>query len=497
MRSKAERPVWINERTAPGQVTLDGKTYTIGKHDYPCDEAAERDVIGSLLVAGEIGKGNETLMRIPFLHYDDFFFLRHAYIFRAMERLYLREHQIDLATVASELEHQEKDGQTYLARVGGAEYLVELTSVLAQNYETYAEMVVLRAIDRAMIALGDVIADIGRNRRMEMREKLVELQRTVQNLTIRANFLENRNTTNSYDALAAHAEQFNRELQEDDFQPGISTGFVSLDKVTLGWRKSRLYIFAAPSGWGKTALLLSSALKALKNGQRVLYISLEMSLPEILDRFICIQGSVNGSHLIERKLTPDEVGRVRQAMQEIREMRESKNFMIACMRRPTLAELRAKVAEFHPFPGIDVVFVDYVIANTFSDPTNAEEFAFVTAIYSELESIKRDFDIPVVAATQMNSKWERRKGRRPEMGDLYYGKAGQFAADVIAFIYQEALASDDPETKDAEIILRKNRSGPMNRDVTIELKWEPEFTRFSDGPNPAPNAPRQIDLGEL
>jgi len=484
-RSKVQRPVWINEKTQPGLVVLDGKTYQIGKHEYPFDEAAERNTLGSLLVAGEIGKANESLMRIPFLHYDDFYFLRHAYIFRAMERLYLREHQIDLSTVIAELARQQtKEGSTLLDVIGGELYLSQLTTIVAANIETYAQIVVLRAVDRAMIALGDIIADLGRNQRMEMPDKVVQLQATVQNLTIRASTLTSRDTHLLYDALDAHIEQFKRELVDDKFEPGIPTGFKSLDKVILGWRRSKLYIFAAPSGWGKTALFLCAALNALRAGKRVLYISLEMPVREMLDRLICIQGKVDSGRFAERKLEPNEIQRVYTASEEIQAFRESRNFVIARMKRPTLPELRAKIAEFHPLPGVDIVFVDYAIANKFSGGErfggDAGEFAFVSSIYGELEAIKEDFDIPLVVATQMNSRWQKRKNKRPEMGDLYYGKAGEFAADVIAFIYHEQYVSDDPENLNAELIFRKNRSGRMARDVTAELNWQPEYTLFSD-----------------
>jgi replicative DNA helicase len=277
------------------------------------------------------------------------------------------------------------------------------------------------------------------------------------------------------------------DLANPDYSPGIPTGFAPLDKMIGGWRKNQLYIFAAPPGWGKSAFLLCASLNALKQGRRVLFISLEMPVPDLIERLICIQARVDSARLRQRRaLAADELERIRLASTTLANYEQSQTFIIARLKRPTMTQIRAKIEEYQFNPGFDLIALDYAYVNKIADDERlaGDENAQMAYIYSELEAIKEDYDAPFLTATQMNQKWDSRKGKRPGETDLMHGSVGRYAADVIGYIYHKALARPDDRTLDrtvAEIIFRKNRYG--SRTGICYLRWEETYTRFSDSIN--------------
>lgn len=486
-RPKAQRPLWINDRAVTqGFLELDGKRYGIQKEQYPHNPQAEEHVLGCILVAGETGRSREAMQKIGFLKFDAFFSWANGWIFRIMERLYQAGDAVDVTTVSTMLARLPKGQRTYLDEVGGEAYLLRLANATAVNIETYARMVATDALRRTMKFSAREQAKLA-DKPIEMDTLLVDLHRTIQDLQRRYYSITDTATHNLYDALEEHMRQAEADLANPDYEPGIPTGIDSLDKVITGWRKGLLYIFAAPSGWGKTAWFLSVALKALLAGRRVLFISTEMPERDILDRLLCIFAGVDTQHWGSRngsKLSAADLQRVRTAAQTIRDLQASKHFIIARMKRPTMRQIRAKIEDVYLDPGVDLVILDYASPNKISDDgeSGGDDFRLMSNIYTELESLKEDYEVPLVVGTQMNQKWDSRGKKRPGRTDLFYGSVGVFAADTIAYLYHPHKVDPDDEMADptlVELLFRKNRSGPNEEDVTVELHWEAQFTRFS------------------
>jgi replicative DNA helicase len=477
--NRAQKPLWINEKTQPGRIEIDGKIYNIGAYQYPQDEESEMNTLGCVLQAGEAGQGNNAFKRLSFMRYDDYYYMRHAIIYRAMVHVFARGDEIDLQSVKAELTAIKR-----LDTVGGEAYLIQLASRNAVNLESYARAVVRAALGRAIIVAGDVLKDMGGKVLATNLDDLINLlPRAIRDILVRLQTLSEQNTTSLYDALEVFGARLEDELNDDNFEPGIPSGFTNQDKVTLGWRKKKLYAFAAPSGWGKTALLLNWALAALLRGKRLLFITLEMPVEELIERIVAIKARVNYLRLQQRRLSKVERERVAQAMAELSQAITSKAFMIVHLKQPTMQRIETKLIELQFNPGYDLVFIDYIAANTLSGDDMqidaADEFRLTSHAYKELDRWKTDYDIPLIITTQMNGNWDKRKGKRPGPRDMYYGAAGYFAADVIGFLYHPSLAKGESPDGDAELIYRKNRSGPVGDDYTAMMTWEPEYLTFT------------------
>lgn len=480
-RANARKPVWINETSKPGPIQVDGQTYVIGAHQYPRNERAEQDVLSCILRLGDQGRGREALERIPDLHWDDFYFKANAAIFRGMERCYQSGQEIDLDRLVTLLQEVPKGGQSFLDFVGGERYLLALKNRSGMNLEDYALDVIRASLGRSAMFSADQLAEIGKRvNQMSLAEIRDAVPTATRDLTVRMHMVSEQNTYNLYDAIDDYRDTIRAELEEKK-QPAISTGFHSLDKVIIGWRKKKLYICAAPPGWGKTAFAICAALNLLKQGLRVLFVSLEMERDELLERMICVIGQIDYTAYQKREWTDEDVARFERSTETLKGYTTSKQFMMAIFEAPTLTQIQSKLTEIDLSTGFDLVIVDYVGPDTISGFRG--DFEAASAFYKALKGWKKHYDIPILAFAQMNQKWDARKGKLPGLTDLYYGSAGRAAADAIWYIHHESMVSEDPSTMDAQLLFRKNRAGRGGSNVVAYLGWEPTYqTFYSDAP---------------
>lgn len=487
IRGAAQRPQWIHEGNAQGLLKLDGKIYATSPQQVVAfNEEAERATLGSILSAGSIGKGKEAMEKVAFLRWNDYFFKRYAFIYRAMERLLLRNEAIDTLTVATELQTAKSSPQatmTLLEEIGGRASLEQLMLMSSTNFYTYGQLVAQTALRRASHVAADRIRAIGSDEKLSITEMVEQQQAALNDVALRCYQLTANDTYSLYDALDAYTQQVESDLEKDNYEPGVTTGMTYPDKYLLGWRKRKLYIIAGRPSMGKSALMLSNALKALEAGKRVLFITLEMELDELLSRIICNLAGINTYHLEKRQLNEYELKLFRETKERVKAMIAAKQFMIVVMRRPTLKQIRSKLTELQFNPGYDAVFIDYGGWNTITPAPElkGDRAAQAGAIFTDFKEMAKEYNIPIIAGCQLNRDCERRKNKRPIMSDLNESGIIEQVADVIIFLYRESMyMKHPPYPTRAELIIAKNRSGRGGRTTTVYATYQAEFTRFYD-----------------
>jgi replicative DNA helicase len=260
---------------------------------------------------------------------------------------------------------------------------------------------------------------------------------------------------------------------------GVSTGLVDVDMLTLGYQRKDLIIKAGRPSMGKTAVAMCiSQNVAFRQGGRVLVASLEMGWESLTDRVISCEAMVDSRKFRAGLLNHQEWDRVHEAQAAMHQG----NLLIYDKPAITPAELRSVVRRaLRQEDRLDLVVVDYIQLMT--GPRSENRNQEVTKISSALKTLAKEFDVPVVAISQLSRAPEGRSanGHRPMLSDLRESGAIEQDADLVVLMYREDYYPKADGTTQgegtAEFIVAKQRNGPTD---TVMLSFQREFTKFGN-----------------
>ncbi len=428
---------------------------------------AEQSVLGGLLL------DNAAFDRIAdVVTENDFYRHDHRLIWQHITRLISLTRPADVITVFESLQTSGKEDE-----VGGLAYLNTLAqnTPSAANIRRYAEIVRDRAVLRKLVTVADDISSQAFNPQgKETRQLLDEAESRIFQIAE-----EGARGSAGFQSLQPLLTQVVDRIDElyhregDSDITGVPTGFVDLDKMTSGMQGGDLIIVAGRPSMGKTAFSMNVGEHvAIEQGLPVAVFSMEMGATQLAMRMLGSVGLLDQHRLRTGKLDGDDWPRVTHAIQRMQEAQ----LYIDETPALTSMEVRARARRLARQCGkLGLIVIDYLqlMGASSAGENRATE---ISEISRSLKGLAKELDCPVMALSQLNRSLEQRPNKRPVMSDLRESGAIEQDADLILFIYRDEVYNPDtPDKGTAEIIVGKQRNGPIG---TVRLTFQGSSTRF-------------------
>ncbi|MFN8451792.1 MAG: replicative DNA helicase [Anaerolineae bacterium] len=429
----------------------------------PYSQEAEEAVLGAVLVNPEA-----FLSVASFLEAEDFYILRHAYIWEALERISERNDQIDFVTLQDELRAINR-----LNDIGGPAYLLHLinSTPTSVHAEVYGHLVERAATRRRLLVAADEIKALAMDEQLSIEKVTSDSESRLFHVTernIRRDLIPMRDAINNY------FERIEYLIQHPDEPLGLPTGFRDLDALLGGLQRSDLLIFAGRPGMGKSSFLLSVALNAARIGARILIFTMEMGHEQLVQRFLSMETGINSQKLRTGQLSQQEWSKFVESTGRL----GSFGIFIDDTPAMTPIQMRTKCRRIAHEYGLDLVIVDYMQLMNAGGGYENNRVQEISYISRSLKELARELNVPVFSAAQLSRAVEQRQDKRPQLSDLRESGSIEQDSDIVIFLYRDIIYNEATEFPNrADLIVAKHRNGPTG---VVSLHFEKSLTKFTD-----------------
>lgn len=456
---------------------------------------AEQAVLGTIIL------NNEYLNRVSeFLREEHFYEPAHQKIYTQIihniEKVNIVANQVTLK--------QFFESDQSIKAIGGALYLKTLLTSASMiiDIADYARLIQDLALKRELVMVGEEIV----NRAYKTDEK-ASAEEQIESAESRLfNLTENGSNKSDFRNISfSLKETLDKTIlarQRDSHISGVSTGLADLDKLLSGMQQSDLIILAGRPSMGKTALAINLAVNACKflnndvepqNKKAVGFFSLEMSADQLSARILSMEASINATKFRTGQLSEMEWEAIATRSAEISKM----PFFIDDTPALSISAIRTRTRRLVRKHNLSLLVIDYLQlikgSNSRASDGRVQEISEIT---QGLKAIAKEFNIPVMALSQLSRAVEQREDKRPQLSDLRESGSIEQDADVVAFIYRESYYHERKKPAESErdkfeewaqkmnelravseVIIAKQRNGPIG---SAHLYFDPEFTRFAN-----------------
>ena len=440
----------------------------------PHSREAEEAVLGAILINSE--KFYDVAQIISA---NDFYIHRCRWIWEAFAALLEKGQDIDVQTVANELE---KNGK--LTEAGGKLYLYSLASNTpsSMHAESYAKIIAEKSVRRQVLTAASQMQQYAYDESKSLDTILDNSEKAIFNVS-------EKRTRNEVQPIRSVVGTIYDEVRllarQDQDIVGVPTGFKDLDRLLGGMQKSDLIIVAGRPGMGKTGFLLSVLKNAALNyHMHVAMFSLEMSNEQLAIRLIAQQTGINSQKIRSGKLAEDELPMFIDALDVL----GTTTVFLDDTPAITPLQLRSKCRRLDLEHHLDLVIVDYLQLMS-TDSRNENRVQEVSYISRNLKILARELNVPVLTAAQLSRSVEQRSEKIPILSDLRESGSLEQDADVVMFLHNPN--TDDSKTIGLDgamkLVVAKHRNGPVG---DIDLVFVKKLARFE-------NAARISDSGGI
>ena len=427
---------------------------------------SEKALLGAILLEREAIHRVIDILK-PEMFYHD----AHQILFERLCQMVAKGQQIDLITVLQLLKDQGE-----LEKAGGDYYVTTLTNnvVSSSHILTHARIIIEKFLLREQIRIGAELQAKGYEEKADPFENQEQAEKKLHELASSVNQTDAKHIS----ALLANVfREIDSLRHREHFLTGITSGYQSIDKLTMGWQKSDLIILAARPAVGKTAFTLSLAVQAAVGDIPSAFFSLEMSGEQLIKRILASQSQMYLSTIKGARLSEEQMKHL--FIQGIQPLSGIPLF-VDDTASLTVSQFKARVRRLVRTKGVRIAFVDYLQLLKSSLGKNINRQQQIGEISRELKITAKELNIPIIALSQLSREVEKRKNSVPQLSDLREAGDIEQDADMVMFLYGH---SEEDEKRDmnlaGEIYLKvaKHRSGSLD---TIKFNYDKDYQTFKD-----------------
>ncbi len=413
---------------------------------------------------------------------EDFYLPDHKAIFKAMIELEKDGSPIDEEFLKQALIKSKSYNEDLFAEI--------LSTAPIANVDAYIKEIKEASIKRELIELTTKIKSVTIEQDLPSEDVLDIIQKSLYAISMDSNTKEFRDSPEMVRSTIEHIHEMKKRGNNGVI--GVDTGFGELNDLTAGFGKGDLIIIAARPAMGKTAFTLNLAQKALDDGLGVAIFSLEMPAEQLMLRMLSAKTSIPLQKLRVGDLDDEQWSRLTSASDEMAKQKlfvDDDGMLNIHQLRSKLRKLKSQHEE------ISLCIIDYL--QLMSGSSSKDRHLEVSEISRGLKLLARELDMPIIALSQLNRGLESRNDKRPMLSDIRESGSIEQDADMIMFVYRDDVykireeAEKEKKAKaegveyksefrekmeeDTEIIIGKNRNGPIGK---ADLIFQKRFTRF-------------------
>lgn len=441
----------------PAKTTLSSEM--IGR-ELPYSIEAEQTVLGALLLSAD-----QLPTAIAHLKPESFYREQHREIYSIILRMFSSNEPSDIVTVVNEAVSAGVFETAAMARTY-LKGIIENVPTVA-NFESYCKIVedkyLLRSLMTASQEIIEAASEGGESAQTLLdlaEQKIYEIRqgREIAGLTRLSEII-----VTAYDKIQKLSGEDKEQYQ------GLRSGYSLLDTYISGLNKSDMIVIAGRPGSGKTTFAVNIAANVAKRSNSDIAIfSLEMSKEQLASRMLSAEALVPNTSLSSGMISTEEWVKLAEAADSLSHM----PIYIDDTAGITVPQIKAKLRRMK---NLGLVVIDYL--QLMESPSfHNNRVNEVSEITRQVKLMAKELNVPIILLSQLNRSVESRQDHRPMPSDLRESGSIEQDADIILFIYREAMYDkQNPNQSAAECIVAKNRHGSTG---TINLAYLGEYTLF-------------------
>jgi len=370
---------------------------------------------------------------------------KHRQIYKAMIYLHFNNQGVGYETLSNRLEYTVKDNMIdYLIALNKS---VPSTATFANRVDllkdTYQKRVLYELYKKRLTTPMGGLSSL---------EIVKEVESSIENMGISSN-LELESFSDYIDEWVVNLEDTSTKVQK------YRMGYKLLDDMVL-LEDSNLMLISARPSLGKSAFALNLTKNFCKQDKHTLFVSLEMSSKEIMNRLVANMAHVPAQKLKRKEhLTSVEWANVMNAKEEV------KSWKLNTYAKGSLyIEQLMGLCKYLKKKGqLDVLIVDYLQLLD-SHSHNKNRVQQVSLISRRLKQIAMDLEIVVIALSQLSRAGvENGKPREPQLSDLRDSGSLEQDANIVLMLHSKDVNQQFQDHRYLSILVRKNRDGRLGQ----------------------------------